>query len=207
MPVDPLVSASSDPARRILEECERQVLRLRTGKLRIVDVADALGMSHANVHRFFKTRDVLLNALVDRWLKESEARAQDVLRRDAPAAERLTTMFVEMHRVKRDRIAAGPGVLEIYNQAMSKRAAAVAAHRDFLIGAVAGLVKDGIASGEFAVEAVQIPSILNALEAAMIKFTHPKLVAETLDDDTAAQARMVMAVFVCALRSSPDAFH
>ena len=60
---------------RILDEAERQILTLPTGKLRVVDVAAALEMSHANVYRFFKNRDDLLDGLVDRWLKDGEARA------------------------------------------------------------------------------------------------------------------------------------
>ena len=36
------------------------------------DIARAMGMSHANVYRFFKTKAEILDAIVDDWLSKVE---------------------------------------------------------------------------------------------------------------------------------------
>ena len=116
---------------RILDEAERQILSLPTGKLRVVDVAAALGMSHANVYRFFKNRDALLDGLVDRWLRDGETRAEKAIANHVTAGDQLKHVLLNLHLQPRAKIASAPGVMDIYHRALNTRTAAVERHRAF----------------------------------------------------------------------------
>ena len=163
-------------------------------------------MSHANVYRYFPSRDALLDGLVGRWMAEGEARARQAAGCGRSAAETLATIIIELHAAKRARLSAGPGVRDIYMQAMTKKAEAVAQHRAFLLRTLEEVLRAGCHSGEFAIAPRQIPAVLRVLEAAVTKFVHPLLVAETLDQDTLAEAEALMRVFTEALMTTPQAF-
>ncbi|MEL6827993.1 MAG: hypothetical protein AAFN91_17220 [Pseudomonadota bacterium] len=191
---------------RILDEAERQILTLPTGKLRVVDVAAALEMSHANVYRFFKNRDDLLDGLVDRWLKDGEARALAAIEMHSAFGDQLKHVLLSLHVQTRAKIASAPGVIDIYLRALNKRTEAVERHRTFLIGICADILARGINDGEFAIKTGQIAPALILIESATRKFTHPLLISESLSEDTPAEAERVLSFFVEALRSAPQLF-
>lgn len=208
MPIqdDSLATAHSAETKRILDEAERQILSLPSGKLRVVDVAAALGMSHANVYRFFKNRDALLDGLVDRWLRDGEARAEKAIADHATAGDQLKHVLLNLHVQTRAKIASARGVMDIYHRALNKRSDAVERHRVFLIETCASIIDFGIERGEFAIEQAQIPVALILMESATRKFTHPVLISESLAEDTPAEAERVLTFFIEALQSAPHLF-
>lgn len=202
----------SDPARdnttaeAILDAAEAQLLKLGTPKLRVVDVAAALGMSHANIYRYFKDRKALISALVRRWLAESEARALTAQSQvDAPDAA-LRALMVGMFTAKRARLSAGAGVMEIYGAAMVDHADAVDAHRQFLIGQASARLREGIEAGLFAIAPSAIPKALLQLETVCARFTDPNLVARGLDQDETPALDAAMTLYIEALKHAPSAF-
>ncbi len=210
-------NAAGAMAERILDEAERQILRRGNGKLRVVDIAAALGMSHGNIYRYFPKREALLDALVDRWLQHSIDRAQMVIAKGGSAAEILTGVVINLHEATRDKLAAGQGVFEIYTQALTKRAGAVETKRGQLLAIASGIMEEGCRRGEFAIPVSAIPRALAILDAMTTRFTHPLLIKEGLvqrererrgDTVPAAQvdARAVMTLFVTALKTTPDVF-
>ena len=203
---DSITLAHSAETSRILDEAERQILSLPTGKLRVVDVAAALGMSHANVYRFFKNRDALLDGLVDRWLRDGEVRAEQAIADHVTAGDQLKHVLLNLHVQTRAKIASAPGVMDIYHRALNKRTDAVERHRAFLIQTCAGIIELGIERGEFDIERTQIPSALTLIELATRKFTHPVLISEGLADDTPMQAERVLTFFIDAMKSAPGLF-
>lgn|GEM_PF-944223 len=193
-------------ADRILDEAERQLLQRGNAKLRVVDIAAALGVSHANIYRTFASREALLDGMVDRWLRDSEVRSQRAVDRATNSSEVLTALILDMHTATRKKLAAGPGVKEIYLWAMHRRGESVARHGAFILGIAQQALEDGCASGEFALDPQDIPHALFVLEGAVGKFINPLVMAESLDEDTPRQARSVMQMLTTALRETPAAF-
>ena len=199
-------SDHADQIDRILVESERQVLSNAGGKLRIVDVAAALGMSHANVYRFFESRDALIEGLVDRWMKESEAGAKAALARSGSAADGLRAFLVEMHKQKRARFINAPNALNIFQTASVTRPDVFEAHRMFLIETGVTLLMRGIEQGEFPISTAQIPSAIQVLGLMITPFVHAPLVAEAEARDTVAELNAVLNVYFAALMKSPESF-
>ena len=106
---------TQQPRDLILEMAERQVLRLGHEKTRVVDVAKAAGMSHANVYRFFESRQHLMEAVAGRWLRRAETVLAQALAGSGPAAKRLERGVLALLRHKhRQRNEAG-GIDRIVN--------------------------------------------------------------------------------------------
>jgi len=65
---------SSTTRDRILDAADALLQRLGPARMGVVDVARALGMSHANVYRHFDSKAALRDAVVERWLHKTPIR-------------------------------------------------------------------------------------------------------------------------------------
>ena len=87
-----------DATTRILDAAERLFRHYGYTKTNVADIARDLGMSPANVYRFFATKAAIHEALADRMLAENEMAALKIARLPMPAAERLRLYVVESTR-------------------------------------------------------------------------------------------------------------
>jgi AcrR family transcriptional regulator len=73
-PTKPRVRRSAEEARGlILDAAERQLQEGGPGAIRLQDVADQVGVSHPAILHHFKSREALLQAVVDRAMRNLEA--------------------------------------------------------------------------------------------------------------------------------------
>ena len=67
--------ANSSADQRILELACDHLRRFGPKRTTIVGIAEAAGMSHANVYRYFPSKQALFEAVTALWLKPLEERA------------------------------------------------------------------------------------------------------------------------------------
>ena len=91
---------SDDTRARIIEMAEALFRRLGFAKTAVADIAAELGMSPANVYRFFSSKNAIVEAICQRCLSELDSKAWEVARSRAPAAERMARLFVEIFNTK-----------------------------------------------------------------------------------------------------------
>src|SRR3979411_3296461 len=75
-----------DTRARIMEAAEALFRRLGFAKTAVADIAAELGMSPANVYRFFPSKNAIVEAICRHCLSDVEERAWKVARSKAPAA-------------------------------------------------------------------------------------------------------------------------
>ena len=75
-----------DTRGRIMETADALFRRLGYAKTAVADIAAELGMSPANVYRFFPSKNAIVEAICQRCLSEVEEKAWAVARSKAPAA-------------------------------------------------------------------------------------------------------------------------
>jgi AcrR family transcriptional regulator len=93
-----------DEARaRILEVAERHCRRIGYDKTSVADIASELGMSRANVYRFFPSRDAINESICRRVVSEVADIAIAIARTDAPALEKLDRLIMPGFRSTRAR--------------------------------------------------------------------------------------------------------
>ena len=95
--MNPQVKTRPDDARaRIMETAEALFRRLGFAKTAVADIAAELGMSPANVYRFFSSKNAIVEAICRRCLAEVENRAWAVARSKLPAAQRMERLILEI---------------------------------------------------------------------------------------------------------------
>src|SRR5258708_5646242 len=65
----------------IIETARAHLRRFGENKVTVVDIARSLGMSHANVYRFFPSKSGILDAVIDEWLAKMEALMESIAQR------------------------------------------------------------------------------------------------------------------------------
>jgi AcrR family transcriptional regulator len=97
--------ANPDEVRaRILEVAEEHYRRIGHHKTSVADIASELGMSRANVYRFFPSRDAINESICRRVMSEVTNIAIAIARTDAPALEKLDRLLTAVHHHNKTKL-------------------------------------------------------------------------------------------------------
>jgi AcrR family transcriptional regulator len=187
---------ADDMRDRIATVAEEQFRRMGFAKTAVADIAAALGMSTANVYRFFPSKHAIVETICNRCLRESEVEIAEVVRRTDPAAVRIQALFQAILRYHKENFLSDRRVHDMVLVAIEHNWQNIEAHKGRIRASVAKLLNEGIAAGEFVShdteEAAQI------LMNCCIRFCHPVLISQSIDDGLEDQLR---ATLVFVLRS------
>jgi AcrR family transcriptional regulator len=87
-----------DEARaRILEAAEKKFRRVGYHRTSVAAIVAELGMSPANIYRFFPSRDAINAAICGRVVNESADIGFAIARTNAPAEEKLEHLLTAVH--------------------------------------------------------------------------------------------------------------
>jgi AcrR family transcriptional regulator len=184
-----------DTRRLILETAREHLRRFGEGKMTVVDVARSLGMSHANVYRYFRSKTALLDAIVDEWLATVEAVLEPIVRQPISAGERIESVVLVIYRRRRQKFQADAEVYETFRRIIASRPDAVARRVRKISDVFRQLVAEGVASGEFS--AIDPSVAADALDDATAVFLHPLMISALMSETTEARLKNVVA-FVLA---------
>jgi len=174
----------TDVRGRILTTAERLFREIGYQKTTVADIARELRMSPANVYRFFASKKSINAGVAKRLMGEVEQAARDTASgRTAsgktPATERLRQLLTTIHRMNSDRYVADAKMHDMVAIAMEEDWDVCRKHMETIIGTIATVIADGVASGEFRAADVNVAA--NCTCAAMVRFFHPQLIADCAD--------------------------
>jgi AcrR family transcriptional regulator len=198
--MNPQVKVKPDDTRaRIVEAADALFRRLGYAKTAVADIAADLGMSPANVYRFFPSKNAIVEAICQRCLAEVEEQAWAIARAKAPAAEKLERLVLDILKYHKENLLTETRVHDIVLVAMENSWAAIRAHKETLRTIVEVILRDGVAAGEF--EAIDARQVSEQFMRATVCFCHPVLVAQCLQDgeDLEASARSTVRFLVRAI--------
>jgi AcrR family transcriptional regulator len=190
--------AAEETVARILEVAEEQFRRVGYAKTAVADIARALGMSPANVYRFFPSKAAINEAICEKCFAEADVMLREIVDEDRPAGERLERLVLELHRYNKSRCVSEQRLHDMVTAAMEENWAAVEAHIALVQALLAELVADGMKREEFAQD-------LDPAEAAKAVFTacmavlHPALIAQFAHRDLEKEARRLVRFLLRAL--------
>src|SRR5580765_2359811 len=156
----------------------------------VVDIARAMGMSHANVYRFFKTKAEILDAIVDDWLSKVETFVEAIAQRPAAASARIEAVVLELHRKRRQKLLEDAELYETYRRVVELRPDVIAKRREKILNVFEGLLEDGVETGEF--QPIDCEETATVLKDATSLFLHPLMIPTALNEDAEARARNVV---------------
>jgi len=183
---------------RIVSAAEDVIRRFGPSKATVVDVARALGVSHAAVYRHVSTKAELRDLVVGRWAETTMPPLRAIAAQPGPAPERLRQLFDALIEVKRRRAAEDPELFAAYRTLAADAQSVVAAHLDELVGLAATVIRSGVEEGTF--RAVDPVSAGRAVLFATSWFHHPVHAAEWADPDIDATYDDVWQMLMNGLR-------
>src|SRR5580692_5968956 len=93
---------------KAIEATLEQMRRHGFDRVRLVDIAKDLGVSHAALYMHFADRGALLDAVSERWLKVLESSLDAISRKDKDPIAKIHEWFQKLHRAKREKLMNDP---------------------------------------------------------------------------------------------------
>ncbi len=191
MPALPRAKETADETReRITRVAEEMFRRMGFAKTAVADIASELGMSPANIYRFFPSKVAIVNAICARALAEVEDEIRAIVARKTPARARIHDVFQSVFVYHRDNFLSERRVHDMVLVAIEENWDAIQAHVQRLEATVQALIEEGIAEKVF-VPHDAAPTAAVFMDA-LVKFCHPILIAEDIDQDLEAQQHRVL---------------
>jgi len=188
-----------DTRARIIETADALFRRLGFAKTTVADIAGELGMSPANVYRFFPSKNAIVEAICQRCLSELDEKAWAVARSRGSASSRLERLFLEVMNYHRENLITEKRVHDMVLVAMENNWDAIQAHVEGLRTVIEVILRDGIEGGEF--EGMEPREASFLIKRSMVAFCHPLMIAECLQEgeDLDKEARASMRFLLRAI--------
>ena len=182
----------------IVESAERVFRTYGYAKTTVADIAREMGMSPANIYRFFPSKAALHEAIADRIVGEVEAGGMQIARLPLSASERLRLLVVERYKQTVAIMLDQHKVHEMVAIALDEQWPVVERHLDRMTGITETIIREGIASGEFAAADPAVAA--RCFFAAMASTCHPALVAQCMNKPNRASPEELVDFALKALR-------
>jgi len=170
--------ARQENVTRILDCAERLFRHYGYGKTNVADIARELGMSPANIYRFFASKVEIHQAVCGRMLGASYKMACEILRLPVSAEERLRRYVHAQYKMTLETMLDEQKVHEMVIVALERDWSVIDKHIDSIHDLFAEVIRDGIEAGEFRQQDSVIAS--RCFGAATIILCHPQMVAQCL---------------------------
>lgn len=178
------------------------VRKFGPGRTTIVGIAREAGMTHANVYRYFPSKEALFEEMTAGWLRPLETRLREAADGADPAYDKLERMLIAIHRAYRQKLDSDAPLFDLLVEALEKGKSSARKHRARVQADLQRVVEEGIAAGAFAM--TDRRRALSLVFDAAHRFIHPlavRLDAETPAAALEARFERIIALALRALRS------
>ncbi len=169
---------------RILDIARAHLHKFGAARTTIVGIAAEAGMTHANVYRYFPSKEALFEEVTASWLHPLEARLREAADGADPVSDKLERMLLAIHRAYRQTLENEPAIFDLLIEALERDRGSARKHRSRLQSELQRVVEEAIASGAFALNDRR--RALSLIFDAAHRFIHP--LAMRLDRDAPAAA-------------------
>jgi AcrR family transcriptional regulator len=177
-----------NPKTRIMLAASGQLTRFGLRKFTVIDVADAAGMTHPNIYRYFTSKTALIDALITNWLKPLEERIEMVIGAPDPVPDKLERMVVAISRAYRSARTEEVALFEAFVVATKASRAVSRKHRARLKRAFDRVLDEGIGAGAIGLtDRVKAQALL--LDSTW-RFIDPVSILAESDQQSALDARL-----------------
>ena len=195
---DTLEAARQENVTRILDAAERLFRHYGYSKTTVADVARDLGMSPANIYRFFASKTEIHQAVCGRMLAGSYQQALEISRLPISAADRLRKYLHTQHQLVLTAMLDEEKVHEMVVVAIERDWHVIEKHIDRMHEVVEKIIRQGIQAGEFAEQDAAVAS--RCFGAATLNLCHPQMVAQCLAKQNRAMPDELVEFVIKALR-------
>jgi AcrR family transcriptional regulator len=184
---------------KILLAAEDVIARHGPSKATVVDVAQALGVSHGSIYRFFPSKVALREAVVAHWLGRVTA-SQGAFSPKGRADERLGAWFWELHRTRQAQRAQSPELFEAFRSLGAEAPGVIRDYKEQLTTQARQIINQGIEAGEL--RPTDADRLARMLMVATVRFHNPAFAREWDPETTLADFSFLWAVLATGISSS-----
>jgi len=159
---------------RIVDTAETLFRGVGYAKTTVADIARALGMSPANVYRYFPAKLAINEAICERVLQRIEERCWEALRVEGPASRRLSRFLCEYHGAVKDNVLKERRLHDMVTVAVEQHWSAIQSHSQRIQDHLRILLDEGHASGEF--RSMDSAAVSKSLHEAVAYYVYPAFV-------------------------------
>lgn len=134
---------------KILELARDHLRRFGPRRTTVVGIAEAAGMSHANIYRYFPSKTALFEAVTLMWLRPLEQELHVIRQGQDPAYDKLERALTALQRAYRAKRDADPVLFQLLCDMVMAGGGAARRHRNKVQGEIQAIVEEGIGSGAF----------------------------------------------------------
>jgi AcrR family transcriptional regulator len=174
---------------RIVATAERLSREIGFQKTTVADIARDLGMSPANIYRFFGSKAEIHVAVADHLIGEVETAAQRIASGPGSATDRLRALVFCNETMNADRYLADRKMHDMVEAAIDEHWPTIDQHIDRMDAIIQTVVASGMESGEFARGDARLAAKL--VHASLIRFFHPRMMVEHAGRAEPTSAQMV----------------
>lgn len=183
---------------RILDAGEKVFRHYGYAKTNVADIAKELGMSPANIYRFFSSKVEIHQAICGRMLTTAYEVFKGILAQDISAADRLRQWVHVNHRLTVDTMLDQEKVHEMVVVALERDWLVIDEYLNSIHALVAEVIRQGIEAGEFR---EQDPAIAaRCFGGATVLLCHPQMVAQCMAKTNRATPEELVEFALAALR-------
>lgn len=180
---------------RLLAIAREHVRLYGARRTTLVSIAREAGMTHANVYRYFPSKQALVDAVTAEWLRGVERLLAEVAEAPDPADDKLERLLLALARAQRDLLESEPNLFDLYAGVSEAQRSIARRHRARIRTLVDRVIEEGVGSGVFGVKSPERAGSL--VLDVVFRFTHPASVR--LDRETprrTLEGRLAAAVAV-----------
>jgi AcrR family transcriptional regulator len=177
-----------------------QMEQVGFNRVTLSDIAKDLGVSHAALYSHFADKAALFDAVGERWLTKFDLE-QDSLcveSKSGDALKRLIKWFVQLHRMKVQKVKDEPELFKAFNNSTQNEKPFVQKHIGTMRRQLSTIVGQAIDSG--LIKAQNVDIVVTLLFESTIGFHHPALVAIYVGENREPLLRKLLDTLIDGLR-------
>jgi AcrR family transcriptional regulator len=193
---------SPDRAERmeqILDAAEALLREHGIAHTTVLDVARALGLTHAAVYRYFADKVALQEAVAQRWLHRITRPLAAIAEREGSAEDRLREWARTLARLKRHKVLDDPKMFAAYSSLAGAADRVATAHVAELQNQLARILEDGCRQRVFRLKDIRRAAA--AVQSAMLRFHHPLLLLPPNPLPTQRDLDQVLDLIIAGLKT------
>lgn len=98
---------------RLLVAAALEIRQIGPKRMTISGLAGRLGMSHANVYRYFHDKQAIIDAVLNAWLRTLETRLQEIVDGPDPADDKLERFLATLTRAYAETLVQDPALFHL----------------------------------------------------------------------------------------------
>ncbi|MDK1493258.1 TetR/AcrR family transcriptional regulator [Sinorhizobium sp. 7-81] len=159
---------------RILEVAEEYFRRIGHQKTSVADIASELGISRANIYRFFPSKDAISESVCGRIVNDAADLALTIARTSVSPLEKLDQVLTAVHHHTKTQLTEAKRMHDLVTAAVRENWPAIKAYDERMIAIFEAIIREGIEAGAFEIE--DAAEAARAVNTAVMPFVHPSLI-------------------------------